>query len=220
MSSLAAPPRALRDLVADDLRAVKPLRKPWVRAATALPLAVLLLIAAPEIFGVRGDADRLGWLLTWGASSLQVAVGMWLAFLALRESVPGRTLPRAMLRASLGVALATVMVVGFATWFVSPTRITRESVSFVSTFCFSGTLLGALPVILLLGILVARAYPLRPHVAGALYGAAGGLLSDAGWRLFCHYSDPLHVFPTHLGAVAAATLLGVLCGSVFRPRGH
>jgi hypothetical protein len=220
MGSLAAPPRALRDLVADDLRAVKPLRKPWARAAAALPLALLLLIAAPVIFGVRQDADRLGWILTWGASVLQLGVGMRLASLALRESVPGRALPHGVLWRVFGLAFGTVVVVAFVTWLVSPIRITTESVSFVSTFCFSGTLLGALPVILLLGVLVARAYPLRPHVAGALYGASGGLLSDAGWRLFCHYSDPLHVLPFHLGAVAAATLLGVLCGSVFRPRAH
>jgi hypothetical protein len=220
MGSLAAPPRALRDLVADDLRAVKPLRKPWARAAATLPLALLLLIAAPVIFGVRQDADRLGWILTWGASLLQLAVGMRLVSLALRESVPGRALPRALIWASLGLAIGTVVVVAIVTWFVSPIRITTESVGYVSAVWFGHTLLGALPVILLLGVLVARAYPLRPHVAGALYGAAGGLLSDAGWRLFCHYSDPLHVIPVHLGAVVAAILLGVLCGSVFRPRGH
>jgi hypothetical protein len=182
-----------------------------------LPLAVLLLIGAPLIFGVREDAHRLGWILTWGASLVQIAVGMRLITLALRESVPGQALPRVVLGASLGLTLGTVLVVAFVTWFVSPLRITTESVAYVSAFCFGHTLLGALPVIFLVGILVARAYPLRPHVAGALYGAAGGLLSDAGWRLFCQYSDPWHVLPAHLGAVVAATLLGVLCGSVFRP---
>jgi hypothetical protein len=59
---------------------------------------------------------------------------------------------------------------------------------------------------------------LSPQIAGALYGAGAGLLSDAGWRLFCHYSDPLHVLPTHLGAVVAATLLGALAGRLLRPR--
>ena len=30
-------------------------------------------------------------------------------------------------------------------------------------------------------------FPLRPRLAGALYGVGAGLMSDAGWRLFCHF---------------------------------
>ncbi len=52
----AAPPQ-LRDRIAADLAPVAPLAKPWVRAAaTLLPLAVLLLFAAPTIYSLRGDA--------------------------------------------------------------------------------------------------------------------------------------------------------------------
>jgi hypothetical protein len=145
-------------------------------------------------------------------------LGMRLVALALRESVPGRALARGAIGAALGLAFGSVVVVTVVTWAVSPIRITTESVGYVSVFCFGHTLLGAVPVIVLVGILIARAYPVRPHVAGALSGAAAGVMSDAGWRLFCHYSDPLHVLPTHLGAVLAATLLGLLCGVLFRRR--
>jgi hypothetical protein len=216
MGNPVAPPPALREMIAGDLQPVRPLRKPWIRAAVTLPCAFLLLVAAPVIFGLREDAERLGWGLTWGVSMLQLGLGMRLVALALREAVPGQALSRGVIGTALGLASASVVVVAFVTWAVSPIHITAESVAYVSGFCFVHTLLGAVPVIVLVGILVARAHPLRPHVAGALYGAAGGLLSDAGWRLFCHYSDPLHVIPTHLGAVVAATLLGVLCGRVFR----
>jgi hypothetical protein len=216
MANLVAPPPALRELVAADLQPVRPLRKPWVRAAVTAPCAFLLLVAAPVIFGLREDAERLGWGLTWGVSLLQIGVGVRLVALALRESVPGQALSRGVIGTALAMAFGSVVMVALVTWAVSPIQITTESVAYVSAFCFVHTLLGAVPVIVLVGILVARAYPLRPHVAGALYGAAGGLLSDAGWRLFCHYSDPLHVLPTHLGAVVTATLLGVLCGRVFR----
>lgn len=218
MGNLVAPPPALRQLVAGDLQPVRPLRKPWIRASATLPCAFLLLIAAPVIFGLREDAERLGWVLTWGMSSLQIGIGMRLVALALRESVPGQALPRGVLGTALGLALGSVVVVTFATWIVSPIHITTESVAYVSVFCFVHTLVASVPVVVLVGILVARAFPLRPHIAGALSGAAGGVLSDAGWRLFCHYSDPLHVLPTHLGAVMTATLLGVLCGLVFRRR--
>jgi hypothetical protein len=218
MRSVVMPPPALRELVAREFRPVTPLRKPWMRASVMLPCAVLLLIAAPVIFGLREDAARLGWGLTWGASLLQIGVGMWLVALALREAVPGRALPRSVIGTALGLVLASIGTVTLVTWVVSPIKITTESVAYVSLFCFVHTLLAAVPVIALVGALVARASPLRPRVAGVLAGAAGGLLSDAGWRLFCHYSDPLHVLPTHLGAVVAAALLGLVCGFAFRRR--
>lgn len=219
MGNVVMPPSALRELVAREIRPVQPLRKPWQRASAILPCAALLLIAAPVIFGLREDADRLGWGLTWGVSSLQLGLGLWLVVLALREAVPGQALHRGVIGTALALSLGSVVVVTFVTWVVSPIPITRESVAHVSLFCFIHTLLAAVPVIVAVGTLVARASPLRPPVAGAFAGAAGGLLSDAGWRLFCHYSDPLHVLPTHLGAVVAATLLGLVCGLVFRRRG-
>ena len=207
----------LRDRIARDLRPVRRLREPWLRAANALPLALLLLFAASAIYGLRGDAGRLGWGLTWGLSILEMAVGMVLIGMSLRESIPGRAIPTPAVAASFAAAFGAVALIAFATWGVSPTRIAGEPVLFVTEVCFGHTLLAAVPVILLAGWLSSRAFPLRPRIAGALYGAGAGLLSDAGWRLFCHYSDPGHVLPAHLGAVVAATLLGALAGRLFRP---
>lgn len=218
MDEPVMPPSSLRELVAGDLRPVRPLRKPWTRALVALPFALVLLFAAQMSFGLREDAGRLGWILTWGASLLELALGMQLVVLALREAVPGRALPRGALAATFTVALGSVVVVTVVTWLVSPIRITAESVFYVSAFCFGHTLLAALPVILVVGILVARGYATRPLVAGALCGAAGGVMSDAGWRLFCHYSDPWHVFPTHVGAVLAAAFVGMAFGAIVRRR--
>ncbi len=211
-------PVRLREQIARDLRPVKPLRGPWLRAANSLPLALLLLFAASAIYGLRGDAARLGWFLTWGLSSFQLVLGMLLIGMSLREAIPGRAFSPSALAASLAAAFGAVILIAFATWLVSPTRIVRESVLFVTGVCFGHTLLAAVPVIFFVGLLAARAYPLRPQIAGALYGAGAGLLSDAGWRLFCHYSDPGHVLPAHLGAVVAATLLGALTGRLLRPR--
>jgi hypothetical protein len=212
-----APP-SLRSRIAADLAPVAPLQRPWIRAAAALPLGLLLLFAASTTFGLRGDAGRLGWTLTWGLSTVELALGMLLIGLALREAIPGRVWSPPALLASLGTALGAVVLITLGTWRVSPTRILNEPVGYVTRVCFSYTLLGALPVILLAGLLVARALPMRPQIAGALYGTGAGLLSDAGWRLFCHYSDPGHVLPAHLGAVAAATLIGALTGWILRPR--
>jgi hypothetical protein len=211
-------PSPLRDRIAADIAPVVPLRKPWRRAATALPLGVLLLFAAPLLYGVRGDAARLGWTLTWGLSTMQLALGMLLIGMALREAVPGRVQSPRALAVSLGAALGAIVLITAATWRVSPARILQEPIGYVTRVCFGHTLIGAVPVILFVGLLVSRAYPLRPQIAGALYGAGAGLLSDAGWRLFCHYSDPGHVLPSHLGAVVAATLLGALTGRLLRRR--
>lgn len=48
-------------------------------------------------------------------------------------------------------------------------------------------------------VLAARAYPTRPVVAGALLGLGAGLMANAGWRLFCHFSEPAHVLSAHVG---------------------
>ena len=48
---------------------------------------------------------------------------------------------------------------------------------------------------------------------GSALSVHAGLGADAGWRLFCHFSEPAHVFPTHTAAVIAtamATLLALL----------
>ncbi len=67
-----------------------------------------------------------------------------------------------------------------------------------------------MPVVALASILAARAYPTRPAVAGALLGLGAGLMADAGWRIFCHFSEPAHVLSAHLAAVVLSTMIGVL----------
>jgi hypothetical protein len=64
--------------------------------------------------------------------------------------------------------------------------------------------------------LAARAFPVRPSVAGALYGLGGGLIADAGLRLYCEYSQPEHVILAHGGAIAASILAGVIVGRLTR----
>jgi hypothetical protein len=73
----------------------------------------------------------------------------------------------------------------------------------------AGTIVGALPVMAIAGWLVARAFPLRPRLAGALYGIGAGLIADAGWRLFCHFSDPVHVYGAHTLGIVAAAAIGI-----------
>jgi hypothetical protein len=209
--SWSAPmPEELRRAIVDDLAPVVPLAPPVARAAWVLPLGVLLLVAAAAIFGVRRDAGRLGWLLTWGLSSLETTLGLTLVAAALREAVPGTTLSRRALATAFAVALLAVVTITWLTWSASPTRILRDPGAFIWRVCVGGTLASAFPVLLVSGSLVSRAFPLRPRIAGALCGLGAGLMSDAGWRIFCHFSDPLHVFGAHVLGVAVTLALGAI----------
>ena len=217
-SDHAVAPPHLRAAIEADLRAVSPLPPPLVRAGWVAPIGVLLLCAAAMVFGVRRDAVRLGLMLTWGASSIEMALGLALVAAALREAIPGTTLSRRALAMAFGSALVAVVAITFMTWTVSPFRLGRDPRLFVWRICFGATVVSALPALIVSAWLVARAYPLRPALAGALYGLGAGLMADAGWRIFCHFSDPAHVFGAHLAAVAVTTLLGALTATLLARR--
>ena len=210
MSEYPGVPVALREAIARDLRPVSPLPRPLVRSLWLVPLAAVLLVASAAAFGLRRDAGALGPMLTWGASIVEMAIGLALIAAALRESVPGTTLTRMAAGLAIAVAAAAVAIITWTTWKVSPIRAAPPFGGFVWRVCFGGTLSSALPAVALAGWLVARAFPLRPAVAGALYGLGAGLLADAGWRLFCHFPGPAHVFGAHALAVGASCGLGVL----------
>jgi hypothetical protein len=203
-------PASLREAVARDLRPVTPLSRPLLRTLWLAPVALLLLFASVTTFGLRRDSPALGLALTWGASSLQMLVGLALIAAALREAVPGTSLTRRALGTAFATALIAVITITWATWTASPTRIAPWAVASVWRVCFGATILTALPALALSGWLVAQAFPLRPRFAGALYGLGAGLLADAGWRLFCHFSDPSHVLGAHTAAIAVTCALGAI----------
>lgn len=75
-------------------------------------------------------------------------------------------------------------------------------------------MLGA-PFMVLSTLMIGRAFPTRPAIAGGLCGLSAGVLSDAGWRLSCWISDPAHIIESHglalLSLAAAGSLLAVIC---------
>lgn len=211
-------PVELRAFVASDLHAVKPLAPPLRRALGLVPVAIALLFAAVVIFGMRRDASRIGPLLTWGASTLQILLGLLLVVAALREAVPGTTLPRRVVGIAFGTVLVAVLTITVMTWTTSPTQIAPGFVAWVWGVCLTGTIVSALPALAIAGWLAARAFPLRPRLAGALYGVGAGLMADAGWRLFCHFSHPGHVFGAHTLGIVVTGILGVLLAGWRPPR--
>jgi hypothetical protein len=212
MTQMTQIPEMLRAQLAADYQAVRPLASPLARMVRLLPLAAITIAAAPLVFDVRGDAIRLGWLGLWGASSLQVAIGLALLVAALREAVPGRGWHATAAALWIAVPLGLLVLVTFATWESSPAVI-RGAWWRVGVLCLGGSLASGLPIVALASVLAARAYPTRPAFAGALLGLGAGLMADAGWRLFCHFSEPAHVLSAHVGAVLMSMLAGSLLAS-------
>jgi hypothetical protein len=208
-------PAELRTRIAADYTAVQPLPPPWVRAVWVTPFAALALLAAPAFFNVRVDADRLGWLVTWGVSIAQAAVGMAVVTAALRESVPGRAWSPSQLAAWIAAPLLMVTAVTYLSYGLSPIALDRGRWA-VGFMCLSGSAATALPIVALTNVLAARAYPTRPVITGMLFGLGAGVMADAGWRIFCHFSEPAHVLPAHLGGVAAAAVAGAVLAITLR----
>jgi hypothetical protein len=209
---------SLRAIVAASLAPVRPLRPPIRRVLPVLPLGVLLLVAAPLVFSFR-DTAALGWLWSWVASTVEMIVGIGIVVLALHESVPGRMAPaRAHIAAVAGVAIL-VGATTFGAWQASPVTLSRQWWT-IAAICAVCSAITALPAVVLSAVLVVNAYPVRPQIAGALAGLGGGLMADAGWRLFCHYSEPTHVLVSHVGGVVLAVSAGVAITSRLARRAY
>lgn len=209
-------PAELRARIAADLAPVRPLAAPWRRSVAIVPLALLALVAAPLFFNVRGDVSRLGWFGGWGVSTLQGLAGLLVIGAALREAVPGRAWRGPALGAWLVFPVALMTAVTWASWEASPVLLQRGWWT-VGGLCLASSAASALPIVALAGILAARAYPVRPGVVGALAGLGAGLMADAGWRMFCHFSEPAHVLSAHLGGVLVATGVGAILSIRLNP---
>lgn len=203
---------SLRALLAADYAPVQPLASPLSRTLWLCPFGALMLVAAPMVFELRMDAARLGWLGTWGVSGLQVLAGLVWVGAALREAVPGRTWGRTAMALWLALPVAIVAGVTLGSWEASPVQL-RTQWWWVGGLCFTWSAVSAWPAVALAAILAARAYPMRPAFTGALLGFGAGLMADAGWRLFCHFSEPAHVLAAHLAAVLASAAAGAVLSS-------
>jgi len=201
-------PKALRDAIGRDLRPVRPLRRPLTRALALAPMAAAIVVGLPVLHAFRADMDVVGFVRTWGFSIAQTIGGLAIIALALRESIPGRALRTGTVTSTVvaGLALPMCLVVLTSPRFDVGPEAGRGLLEGFA--CFKTSALAAVPAIIVAAILAARAFPLRPGIAGALYGLGAGLMADAGLRLYCDYSVPSHVLFAHGGAVAASMMAG------------
>jgi hypothetical protein len=212
---MTTPPRDLRTIVAHDLQPARPLRSPGRRVLALAPIAAATVLGVPMLFFFRSDFAQLSFARGWGLSALEAIGGVLVVSAALREAIPGRGYSR--------TALAWLFITGLALPFVILAVTARGDYTigagpgagwFDGVYCFRTSALAAVPALAVAAILVARAFAVRPGVAGALYGLGSGVIADAGLRLFCEFSVPSHFVAAHEGAVVAAMCVGSVVGKV------
>ncbi|MCU1382303.1 MAG: hypothetical protein JWL71_1000 [Acidobacteria bacterium] len=211
-------PNDLRDTIARDLRPTRPLRSPVVRALVLLPIAVAIVLSVPGLRFFRSDLAVIGVVKAWGFSFGQALAGLVIVAAALRESIPGRGLSRRAIALTIAAGLAipfALLAVTASAFDVGPApgHGLEEGLG-----CFRVSAVSSIPALIAAAWLAARAFPLRPALAGALYGLGCGLIADAGLRLFCEYTVPTHVLFGHGGAVLGVMALGAIVGKAVAGR--
>lgn len=208
-------PEPLRREVSASLRPVSPLPPVWTRALVAVAIGAVGLAAVVAAFklSLRPDMARIPAWLGWGCTALQLAVGTLLVAMALREAVPGRSIPGRTVGLAVATGVLMQVVVGIATWMASPgVAYAPGHAMALGIGCATHDLALALPALFITLWLVFRALPVRPAVAGLLGGAGAALVADAVNHLVCPMSDLRHVLVWHTGVLLALMAVGCLVG--------
>jgi hypothetical protein len=129
-----------------------------------------------------------------------------------REAVPGRELSGRALRALLGIALVSFVLVN--TTLHGPQGISHVLWIKWLWECIGTAISFSIPALMAPAWLVSRALPNRPALTGALCGGGVGLMADAGLRLFCWDGDYAHVLVAHGGAILILIALGAMSATL------
>ena len=213
--SLDSIPNDLREAIEGDLHPVSPLHPAWVRTMLAVAILAVVLAFVLAKASLRPDMDQLPMWLSWGCSILQLALGVLLVGLALREAVPGEGIPGGAVRIAALTALAVQILVGIATSVYSPAITMPGSGIAPGIGCLRHETAMALPTFLVTLWLVFRALPLRAPTAGLLGGAGATVASDAVIHLLCPMSNLSHVLVWHTGAVILFMAVGWVAGMIW-----
>ena len=213
--SFESVPESLRAVVERDCGTVQPLHPAWLRTVVAVGVLAVVLAFTLASASLRCDIDRLPMWLSWGCSALQLALGVLLIAMALREAVPGAAVPDGAIRWIAGTAFSVQVLVGVATAIYSPAVAVAGGEVTAGIGCLSHEALVVLPTFLVTLWLVFRALPLRAPVAGLLGGAGAAVASDAVLHLICPMSDLRHVLVWHTGAVVLFMAAGWTAGWIW-----
>lgn len=213
-------PRRLREALRGGSSPVRPVLSPERRAALVGALALAVTAFGIALRGMRPDLQELG---PWNGleTGLRVALGLALIWMAMRAGEPGAGPPTAWLRA--GLIAGPLVLLALIEWWVpvdGHAPFGSESAAWRQGLfgCWPAETALALPAALASGLLLARAYPLRPVFAGAAGALGASFLADAAMHLTCPARVWTHTALVHGGAVAFVTALGALGGWVIGRR--
>ncbi len=196
--------------LADSIQPVRPLPRPWIRAAAWLALS------AAYIGIVLMMTPRHGLPSKWSDPRFAVeqvsalAVGLCAAVAAFATVVPGHS--RKIL-ALLLVPLAGWLGSAGAGCIQSFVRLGPQALSpehDLSCFPFI-VLLGTFPAIVMAAML-RRGAPLTPHLTTALGGLAAAGLANLSLRLFHPEDVTIMLLVWHIGGVFALSALAAVAG--------
>ncbi len=203
-------PPALAAKIFRDLRPVRPVLRSDVRAMAIGAVALLAAVLLLAVSDVRSDFATLPSIAFFGMLTARIAAGLLLVSCALKESVPSA--------ASSAPARALAIGSGLAVLFILP-GIFAQILGGSSAgnplggwACFGFVLAVAIPSFIGLVVLMTRAYPLRPLLAGLLAGLGSGALAEAAQFVGCSDTHPLHGWVVHGGAALTVALCGVMAG--------
>jgi hypothetical protein len=204
-------PAALYNAVKSDLKPVRSLASPELRALALLPVGILLLVGLPEFWSWKTHV-ALAPGPAWAASVLEMFLSLVILAAGFREAVPGRELSVRLLAVLISVSCVAFVLINSTArsphgipgtlwlhWF-------RECIVTAVTF--------SIPALVAPAWLVSRALPNRPALTGALCGLGVGVMADAGLRLFCWDGDYMHILVAHGGAILILVAVGALCATV------
>jgi hypothetical protein len=209
-------PEALRETVNNDLIPVRPVFPVWHRALVVAAVASGAAAVALATLTLRFDFDRLPFWLGWGASVLELAVGLTIVALALREAIPGAGVSGRTAYLAVATAILLQVFVGITTWMHSPGAALGEDWMSKSVGCFKNDVLLVLPILAVTAWLIFRALPLRAPMAGLLGSGGAALAGDAVNHLLCPMSDLRHVLVWHTGALVGFMAVGWVLGWIWQ----
>ena len=218
------PPAALIEVIAQDLRPVRPSPQPLQLALRMVPLALLVSSVILLAIGPRQDLSVLGPLLAWGVSAAQFVLAIALVWIAAHESTPAARLPRQVVYLAAAAASLLVVFISLLTFWTSPAtapllrvpprvnEMLRVSPWIMGFACGIGSTVAGGILVLIFSRVFRNSLATRPTIAGALYGAGAGLAINAGWRIACPFSTPWHALGAHGSAIIATVILGAFIG--------
>jgi hypothetical protein len=202
-------------LLAEDCRPVRPLRRPSIRTAEWLGVAILYVVLV--VFVVSPRADLAAKASDWHfvvEQLLALATGITAAAAALAMIIPGH-----------GRNLPALPFLSLSIWFASLGQAyvqgdlgdwARLDTGGLSThpdwYCVPAiVLVGSVPAIAM-SVMLHRGVALTPHLTAVLGGLAAAALGNFGMRFFCTLDGSLIVLLWQFGTVCALSALAGWAG--------